>query len=179
MGTKTMSGVSEKITLFRRLLQSKSVAFDGKMTTDETYEFVVRYHHQCGKTAGKIEELKNFINHRKSDLEIIFGSKYINEWISDLEEISFAIGVYSVPPPKMKFPNSYLWLKHRTKHTLPVTTSTAWKSNFWWDFLGDSTILQTGGRIAVLLSDEGVEWANAIFDRINKYKLISFDSIRY
>jgi hypothetical protein len=39
----------------------------------------------------------------------------------------------------------------------------------WRQYLGDPSIQNGGGRVVVVLSDEGVKWLNEIVDKVKSY----------
>jgi hypothetical protein len=43
------------------------------------------------------------------------------------------------------------------------------EGNYWHDYLGDKNIAAVGGRVVVVLSDEGVKWLNEIVDKVKSY----------
>jgi hypothetical protein len=76
-------------------------------------------------------------------------------WIQD------AIGVYNVPD--ILNGRSYLWSKMTTN------VDGGFEGNYWHDYLGDKNIAAVGGRVVVVLSDEGVKWLNEIADKVKPY----------
>ena len=47
----------------------------------------------------------------------------------------------------------------------------------WWDYLGDQSIRETGGRVVVMLSDEGVKRLNEIANKLNPYMSSSYTDV--
>jgi hypothetical protein len=77
-------------------------------------------------------------------------------WLQD------AIGVYTVPD----FLNegSHSWHKVSSVNPDEFLHGTGWRQ-----YLGDPTIQNGGGRVVVVLSDEGVKWLNEIVDKFKSY----------
>jgi hypothetical protein len=75
-------------------------------------------------------------------------------WLQD------AIGVYEVPD--ILNGRSYLWSKMSN-------FDGGFEGNYWHDYLGDKNIATVGGRIVVVLSDEGVRRLNEIADKVKHY----------
>ena len=82
-------------------------------------------------------------------------------WLQD------AIGVYNVPD--ILNGRSYLWSKMTTN------VDGGFEGNYWHDYLGDKNIAAVGGRVVVVLSDEGVKWLNEIVDKVKSY--IPFEKV--
>jgi len=77
-------------------------------------------------------------------------------WIQD------AIGVYNIPD----FLNggSHSWGKVSSVNSDEYLQGTGWPQ-----YLGDPSIQNGGGRVVVVLSDEGVKWLNEIVDKVKAY----------
>lgn len=84
-------------------------------------------------------------------------------WIQD------AIGVYEVPDKDRREADdilngrSHLWSKMTTN------VDGGFEGNYWHDYLGNKNITTDGGRIVVVLSDEGVKWLNEIANKVKSY----------
>jgi hypothetical protein len=77
-------------------------------------------------------------------------------WLQD------AIGVYNIPD----FLNgrSHSWNKLSS-----VNPDEHLRGTGWHQYLGDPSIQNGGGRVVVVLSDEGVKWLNEIADKVKSY----------
>jgi hypothetical protein len=77
-------------------------------------------------------------------------------WLQD------AIGVYNIHD----FLNggSYPWHKVSSVNPDVILQGTGWPQ-----YLGDPSIQNGGGRVVVVLSDEGVKWLNEIADKVKSY----------
>ena len=84
-------------------------------------------------------------------------------WIQD------AIGVYDVPGKDRRKADyilsghSHLWSKMTTN------VDGGFEGHRWHDYLGHENITEVGGRVVVVLSDEGVKWLNEIADKVKSY----------
>ena len=90
-----------------------------------------------------------------------FGQAYNDSVRNLLGWLQDAIGVYNVPD--IMDGRSYLWSKMTTN------VDGGFEGNYWHDYLGDKNIDTTGGRVVVVLSDEGVKWLNEIADKVKSY----------
>jgi hypothetical protein len=77
-------------------------------------------------------------------------------WLQD------AIGVYNIPDFLNGLSNS--WSKVSSLNSNEYFQGTGWPQ-----YLGDPTIQNGGGRVVVVLSDEGVKWLNEIADKVKAY----------
>jgi hypothetical protein len=77
-------------------------------------------------------------------------------WLQD------AIGVYNVPDILNGRSNS--WSKVSSVNPDVILQGTGWPQ-----YLGDPSIQNGGGRVVVVLSDEGVKWLNEIVDKVKSY----------
>jgi hypothetical protein len=77
-------------------------------------------------------------------------------WLQD------AIGVYNIHD----FLNggSHSWYKVSSVNPDVILQGTGWRQ-----YLGDPSIQNGGGRVVVVLSDEGVKWLNEIVDKVKSY----------
>jgi len=75
-----------------------------------------------------------------------------------------AIGVYNIPDFLVLDEGSYLWYKVSSVNPDEFLQGTGWRQ-----YLGDPTIQNGGGRVVVVLSDEGVKWLNEIADKVKPY----------
>ena len=84
-------------------------------------------------------------------------------WLQD------AIGVYDVPGKDRRKADyilsghSHLWSKMTTN------VDGGFEGHRWHDYLGHENITEVGGRVVVVLSDEGVKWLNEIADKVKHY----------
>ena len=78
-----------------------------------------------------------------------------------IESIMNAIGVYNVPD--IMDGRSYLWHKITGNDIFPT------HGDYWPSYLGNKEICSYGGRVVVVLSDEGVKWLNEIVDKVKAY----------
>jgi hypothetical protein len=82
------------------------------------------------------------------------------EELTTLDDLIITIGLYEIPHfPKEQ---NYMWKMRRDKD--PVIPPTI--GNKWYEFLGPSSTFVHSGKVVVLLSDEGVLFANEIARRI-------------
>ena len=72
-----------------------------------------------------------------------------------------AIGVYSIPD--IMDGRSHLWHKITGDDINPI------HGDYWPSYLGEKEICSYGGRVVVVLSDEGVKWLNEIADTVKAY----------
>jgi hypothetical protein len=102
------------------------------------------------------EKLNNVIQRDvKEHGGVLFTSFRREDFLTDkerIESIMNAIGVYRIPHPSEQRP--FLWDR------IDLLDDDSEKQD-WYDYLGNPHIITTsGGRITVLLSDEGVEYMN-------------------
>ena len=90
-----------------------------------------------------------------------FGQAYNDSVRNLLGWLQDAIGVYNVPD--ILNGRSYLWSK------MSSNFDGGFEGNYWHDYLGDKNIATDGGRVVVVLSDEGVKWLNEIADKVKAY----------
>jgi hypothetical protein len=102
------------------------------------------------------EKLNNVIQRDVKEHGGVLLTSFRREYgLTDKERIEFimnAIGVYRIPHPSEQRP--FLWDR------IDLLDDDSEKQG-WYDYLGNPHIITTsGGRITVLLSDEGVEYMN-------------------
>jgi hypothetical protein len=86
-------------------------------------------------------------------------SDYVRNLLGWLQD---AIGVYNVPDFLNGLSNS--WSKVSSLNSNEYFQGTGWPQ-----YLGDPSIQNGGGRVVVVLSDEGVKWLNEIADKVKSY----------
>jgi len=120
------------------------------------------YHGRWKKTAMKIEFLIKTIKDNRELLSSrwIRNETFLHEHL--LGAIHKAIGIYSVYQKgrtiAAKRTPELLWNK--------LGHDQHFDNVLWWDFMGDSSILDEGGYVVVMLSDEGVEYMNKLYGDI-------------
>jgi len=90
-------------------------------------------------------------------------------WLQD------AIGVYNIPD----FLNggSHSWgYSHSWGKVSSVNSNEHLQGTGWPQYLGDPIIQNGGGRVVVVLSDEGVKWLNEIASKVMNLRLSSMAS---
>jgi hypothetical protein len=119
---------------------------------DHHYE-TVDWQERVWKTKDKLLKLRRDCIDLTHNL-ISFGE------INTLHDIIITIGFYEIPHfPKEQ---NYMWKMRRDKDpTIPPTIG-----NKWYEYLGPSSTFVHSGKVVVLLSDEGVLFANEIARRI-------------
>jgi len=120
---------------------------------------IEEYRQRTYATRGKITKIL---------LPFQMGQAYNDDVRNLLDWLQDAIGVYDVPPivPSKHRRNRQidrLWTKMTTN------VDGGFEGNYWHDYLGDKNIATTGGRVVVVLSDEGVKWLNEIADKVKEY----------
>jgi len=123
-------------------------------------EVIQEYHRRTYVTRGKITKVL-----RPFEIGQAYNDSVRNllGWLQD------AIGVYDVPDKNRREVDdilngrSYLWSKMTTN------VDGGFEGNYWHDYLGDENIATDGGRVVVVLSDEGVKWLNEIADKVKEY----------
>jgi hypothetical protein len=119
-------------------------------------EVIEEYRQRTYATRGKITKVLRPFQ---------MGQAYNDDVRNLLDWLQDAIGVYNVPDMFHVHlaELSYLWSKMTTN------VDGGFEGNYWHDYLGDKNIDTTGGRVVVVLSDEGVKWLNEIADKVNAY----------
>jgi hypothetical protein len=121
-------------------------------------EVIEEYRQRTYTTRGKITKVLRPFQ---------IGQAYNDDVRNLLGWLQDAIGVYNVPD--ILNGRSYLWSKMTTN------VDGGFEGNYWHDYLGDKNIAAVGGRVVVVLSDEGVKWLNEIADKVKSY--IPFEKV--
>lgn len=114
------------------------------------------YHDRWTKTAKKLEFLIKTMKDNRELLSSHWTSVEVDEFhLMNLGEICTAIGLYQIWAPNGNQRFNTLWNK--------LGHDDNFNPAYWWDFMGDTSIMDEGGYVAVLLSDEGVEYMNRLY----------------
>jgi hypothetical protein len=117
-------------------------------------EVIEEYRQRTYATRGKITKVL-----RPFEIGQAFNDDVRNllGWLQD------AIGVYNIPDFLNGLSNS--WSKVSSLNSNEYFQGTGWPQ-----YLGDPSIQNGGGgRVVVVLSDEGVKWLNEIADKVKSY----------
>jgi len=119
----------------------------------EENEVIEEYLQRTYTTRGKITKVLRPFE---------FGQAYNDSVRNLLGWLQDAIGVYNIHD----FLNggSYPWHKVSSVNPDVILQGTGWPQ-----YLGDPSIQNGGGRVVVVLSDEGVKWLNGIADTVKGY----------
>ena len=100
------------------------------------------------------------------------GQAYNDDVRNLLVWLQEAIGVYNVPDFLTTSPQTIQWSKVSS-----VNPDEWFHGVRWRQYLGDPSIQNGGGRVVVVLSDEGVKWLNEIVDKVMREPYIPFQKV--
>ena len=113
-----------------------------------------------------IEEYRQRTSMTRKKIAKVFAmpARLFNDYVHyAVGQIQDAIGVYNIPD--ITNGNSHLWSK-MASHEDGLLLGYDWPY-----YLGDESITAGGGRVVVVLSDEGVKWLNGIAEKVKGYIL--------
>ena len=140
----------------------------GVLRSWDDAELIKQYVTRIDKTRYKIKSLMNALNESQNKgtlgrLVVSVSTDGVHEGLVDgktmLEELYNALGLYLVQKWSGDLVRGFtFWTLFRGLETI--------EGKVWWDYLGDQSIRENGGRVVVMLSDEGVKRLNEIANKL-------------
>jgi hypothetical protein len=153
--------LSKRLTTIQFPFPKTKMMNDAQWLKDN--EVIEEYLQRTYATRGKITKVLR-------PFEI--GQAYNDDVRNLLVWLQEAIGVYNVPDFLTTSPQTIQWSKVSS-----VNPDEWFHGVRWRQYLGDPSIQNGGGRVVVVLSDEGVKWLNEIVDKVMREPYIPFQKV--